>query len=88
MCSYRGTVLLLGLLEDPGVRHVGDFCHKGQIVASETRGILPVLALGFVQPGQGDVVADSIVRLVGPDRGLDAAEPEFMNGLRFFSTWT
>ena len=55
----RGTVLLLGLLEDPGMGHVGDFCAQGQIVASKARRILPVLALRLEQPGQGDVVADA-----------------------------
>ena len=43
-----GTVLLLGRLENPGMSYVGDFCHKGQVVASEARGILPVFTLRLV----------------------------------------
>ena len=80
----RGAVLLLGLFDDPGVSHVGDFCHQKQIVASEARGILPVLPFRLVKSGQGDIVPNPAIRLVGPNRGLNARNADFVNGLGLF----
>ena len=33
------------LLEDPGMAQVGDLGHQGQVVAAETRGVLPLVAV-------------------------------------------
>jgi hypothetical protein len=64
----RGTILLLGLLVDPGVSEIDDLPQQEKIVPSEARGILPVFPFRLIQPGQGDVVPDcAALRLVLPD---------------------
>jgi hypothetical protein len=45
----------------PSVRD--DLCHNGQVVASETRGLLPVVTL-LVEPGDRDVVLGGLVGFI------------------------
>lgn len=78
--SYRRSVRLLLLLEDPGVSLVCDFGQYGKIIATEGIGGFPIGAV-LVEPRKRNVVANAVVGLVLPDRAFDPAKPEFMDGL-------
>ena len=64
---------------------VGDLGEQQQIVASETPAGLPA-ALIKIEAGETDVIARAVGGVVFPERGLDRAEPDFMNRfvLRFW----
>ena len=79
------TVLASGrtvLLVEEGVNLVGHLREKGQILPSKTLGTFPLLSV-LVEGGELDL-ARSVVTVV-EDGGLDASNPNLMDGLVVFA---
>ena len=70
-----GGALILAV--NPSIGHVGGLGDGQQLVAAKACRRFPFLAV-LVVAGQRDVVPRPVVGLVGPDRGLDATEADFV----------
>src|SRR5262245_9819997 len=76
--AIAAVLLFEFLFEDPGVDLVADLGHQWQVIPTEARGILPLVAI-LVEPADRHVVERAGVGLVLPDRGADAAQPNLVN---------
>jgi len=70
------------MLEDPGMGEVGDFFDQRQFVAAEAVRRFPLVAV-LVKTADGDIVPNAVLGFVRPDRGLDPAQADFVNGFGF-----
>lgn len=68
------------MLGNPGVTIQQQLRSDGEIVVAEAARILPRLAI-LVAAVDGDVVEDTIVRWILPDRRLDPAMPNRVDRL-------
>ena len=68
------------MFEDPGVGLVGNLGENEQVVATETRTVLPVVTV-LVDPAERHVVADAVLGIILSDRSFDAAQTNVVNGL-------
>ena len=67
------------LVEDEGVRLIGELGEEQKIVASKAVAVVPVLRLVHVAAGESHVVELLLVGFVFPDGRLDSAEPECLH---------
>ncbi len=78
------SLFFLGLFADPRVRLIRNVGEKQEVIAPEVIGGSPSAFLK-IYPGEGGVVTDTLVRLIFPDGGLDATEPDFVDRQCFVS---
>ena len=74
----RFAVAFMPLEIEPGMGHVRHFGHEGEFFAAEAGRGLPFVAV-FIEPSDGDVVANAVVGFVGPYSALDAPKPDLVN---------
>lgn len=78
-----GVVVSAGCrVKDPRVGLVEDLADKRQVIAAETLGVFPLIAV-LVEPAHGDIVARTVLGFVVPDRGTDSSHSNFVNGTGF-----
>ena len=86
-CGRLLLPLLLALLAEQlhhsRVRRVRDLLQHQQVVAAEAAGALPLFFLRALGSLGGDVEPRPVVAFVPPDRGLDAADADFLDRLNF-----
>jgi len=68
------------LLEDPEPGLATELIQYGQVIPAEAFGLVPATVV-FVDPGDGDVVANAAVGGVLPDRDFDPGQPKLVDRL-------
>ena len=70
----------LGLPKDPSVSGVECVSESGDVVATKTRGLFPLVAVAE-EAGDGDRVAETIANALLPDLDFDQATSNFVGGM-------
>jgi hypothetical protein len=70
----------LGLPKDPSVSGVECVSESGDVVATKTRGLFPLVAVAE-EAGDSDRVAETIANALLPDLDFDQAVANFVGGL-------
>ena len=78
--SLRLRLRLSGLVANPLESPSGDQADNQKVVAAETGGVLPGVAV-LVCPLERDVEHLAFVRLLTPDAGAHGTMPDFVDGL-------
>lgn len=81
-----GTLQTRGLLRpDPGVSHIRNLGHKGQVITAEARGV-PLLLSVFVEPSDAHVEPHvAAFALVGPNGRPDPPQADFVDRFQSLS---